>query len=833
MRLKLILLSIVIFPAFALATTISKEEAARKATEFIANRRQANTTTELNCTYAHSRQHKAQSKNADGNDAAYYVFSGANDKGFVIVAGDDRLPSIIGYSDTGRFDTANMPEACSAWLDAIAVWGEECSMLIEEKSEKAIAYPTKPVEPLLTTKWDQENPYNTLTPVIGGKQSLTGCVATATAQIMNYYHYPERSTGSVSYNDNGVQRTMNFDDQPAFDWSNMLSTYTSASPEANRMAVARLMQCVGYGVQMTYGSDVSVAHHRNAGEALYKYFGYDSNIHRYERNKMSDAEWINIITDELYAGRPVLYDGKGASGNVGHTFVCDGYDGNGMFHFNWGWSGNCDGYFNLSALTPKKQGAGGTASSYTFNQAIECHIQPAGAGVSTPQTSHLLWIYDLFIYVGSTTYKASIHEEIKASKDADTGFFFYCMANGHKDFNGEVCSAIITDEGIQPIESTIQSVQITAGGYKGIYINVPAQEIGNGTFHIGTFYRTQTDGEWQQISANLYEPRESNVTIDDTNITYKRMLPYTHLTESGIGGIGSKIYTENDYTITLNALNDGSTSFAGCIGIQITPNPTLQTQHQTLNTTNVFIAAGETCEMEYALSTRGMAAGEYTITSVYTTASTSTQDNIMAMGEPRTITLIANPGIGVMQPATGYYIIERPKPGIDITLQKTLAGEWQGSVVAKVTLNGEDTGVTLSADNLSINGMTADYGCTVKGNMSTLASSTVYDITFYLDHADGMVIGTGKLILTGTEDSINDVESANGKASVTLSGGMLRVSSGEHITSIGITDMQGRVLRNAAVNGYAIDIPVSNLPKGIYIIGVNTVTGKTVVKVRI
>lgn len=833
MRLKLILLSIVIFPAFALAATISKEEAARKATEFIANRRQANTTTELNCTYAHSRQHKAQSKNADGNDAAYYVFSGANDKGFVIVAGDDRLPSIIGYSDTGRFDTANMPEACSAWLDAIAVWGEECSMLIEEKSEKAIAYPTKPVEPLLTTKWDQENPYNTLTPVIGGKQSLTGCVATATAQIMNYYHYPERSTGSVSYNDNGVQRTMNFDDQPAFDWSNMLSTYTSASPEANRTAVARLMQCVGYGVQMTYGSDVSVAHHRNAGEALYKYFGYDSNIHRYERNKMSDAEWINIITDELYAGRPVLYDGKGASGNVGHTFVCDGYDGNGMFHFNWGWSGNCDGYFNLSALTPKKQGAGGTASSYTFNQAIECHIQPAGAGVSTPQTSHLLWIYDLFIYVGSTTYKASIHEEIKASKDADTGFFFYCMANGHKDFNGEVCSAIITDKGIQPIESTIQSVQITAGGYKGIYINVPAREIGSGTFHIGTFYRTQTDGEWQQISANLYEPSESNVTIDDTYITYKRLLPYTHLSETGIGGIGSKIYTENDYTITLNALNDGSTSFAGCIGIQITPNPTLQTQHQTLNTTNVFIAAGETCEMEYALSTRGMTAGEYTITPVYTTASTATQDNIVAMGEPRTITLIANPGIGVTQPAGGYYIIERPKPGIDITLQKTLAGEWQGSVAAKVTLNGEDTGVTLSADNLSLSGMTASYGCTVKGSMSTLASSTVYDITFYLDHADGMVIGTGKLILTGTEDSINNIESANGKASVTLSGDMLRVSSGEHITSIGITDMQGRVLRNVTVNGYAIDIPVSNLPKGIYIIGVNTVTGKTVVKVRI
>lgn len=833
MRLKLILLSIVLFPAFALAATISKEEAARKATEFIANRRQANTTTKLNCTYAHSRQHKAQGKNADGSDAAYYVFSGANDKGFVIVAGDDRLPSIIGYSDTGRFDTANMPEACSAWLDAIAA---ETAKLMSLRtnlrsqcgvwSEKAIAYPTKAVEPLLTTQWDQENPYNALTPAIGGKQSLTGCVATATAQIMNYYHYPERPTGSVSYNDNGVQRTMNFDDQPAFDWSNMLPTYTSASPEANRTAVARLMQCVGYGVQMIYGSDVSVAHHRNAGEALYKYFGYDSNIHRYERNKMSDAEWISIITDELYAGRPVLYDGKGASGNVGHTFVCDGYDGNGMFHFNWGWSGNCDGYFNLSALTPKKQGAGGTASSYTFNQAIECHIQPAGAGVSTPQTSHLLWIYDMFIYVGSTTYKASTHEEIKASKDADTGFFFYCMADGHKDFNGEVCSAIITEEGIQPIESTIQSVQITAGGYKGIYINVPAREIGSGTFHIGTFYRTQPDGEWQQISANLYEPSGSNITIDDTYITYKRLLPYTHLSETGISGIGSKIYTENDYTITLNALNDGNTSFAGCMGFVLTPG-------STLNTASLFISEGETAEMEYALSTRGMAAGEYTITPVYTTASTATQDNIVAMGEPRTITLIANPGIGVTQPAGGYYIIERPKPGIDITLQKTLAGEWQGSVVAKVTLNGEDTGVTLSADNLSLSGMTAGYGCTVKGSMSTLANSTVYDITFYLDHADGMVIGTGKLILTGTEDSINDIESANGKASVTLSGGMLRVSSEEHITSVVITDMQGRVLRNVSVNGYAVDIPVRTIPDGIYIICVGTAAGKTVVKVRI
>lgn len=831
MRLKLISLATLFVPMFALAAPVDRTEAARVAAEFMKNRRQG-TITEIECTYAHSRQRKIQGQTADGRDAAYYVFGGADNSGFVIISGDDRLPAVIGYSDTGHFDTSDMPEACRAWLDAIARTVENMSDESVENGnvKETVAYPATAVAPMLTSTWDQGAPYNAQTPTVDGTETLTGCVATATAQIMYYHRWPERPNGFISYKDNNELRTMNFDAQPAFEWDKILPVYTSAASANSCAAVAHLMQCVGYGSKMSYGKDVSVALCKNAAEGLYKYFGYDVNIHRYERGKMSDAEWVDIITGELYAGRPVLYDGYGSNAGVGHTFVCDGYDGNGMFHFNWGWSGMCDGYFSLSALSPKTQGAGGLADSYTFNQAIECHIQPAGKGISIPQESHLLWIYDLNVYIERNVYKTSENEVVKASAVQNSGFVFYGMSSGHNDFSGEVCAAIITGNGINPIVSTVQSIQIPAGDYKQLQFSINPEETGNGTFRIGFFYRTTSTGEWQQIDVNLYGQKESYVTVDDDFITYNRLQPTTHVSMQSMGGVSERMYAGYEYDIDLKVINDGETRLDGCIGVMISKAG--NAGEAVFTTSRVFIAEGEHGEAALALNLRDTEPGDYLLTPVYATAATATTATAITMGDPRRITVEANSGVGVMAPQTGYYIIERPATGFGITLMKTLAGDWQGKVVACVDLSGNDTGVMLTTDKLSMSGMATGYATEVKGDMSSLMSNTLYNLTFTLDTPAGPQVGTGKLVLTGVESGINNVSDNPHSVIAGISGGVLRVNAGSIINRITVTDMQGRMIMNIATDGHEAVIPVHGVPEGIYIIGISTLTGKTAISVR-
>lgn len=311
-------------------------------------------------------------------EATVYVFNNQDSDGYILLSADDVAVPLLGYCDTEGFDEAGMSPEFKYWMG-------EYSRQIEYAANRdlPVAKSTRAthaaVAPMLKTTWDQGAPYNNLAPADSkGDHAYTGCVATAMAQVMNYWNYPQKATGRgllsafpVGYT--GTQ-SLNLGKQN-IDWANMLNSYSGNYTEAQANAVAWLMQACGYSCDMKYSVGGSGASSFRAALAFSKNFLYNKNIDYCQRDFYSASEWDELVYGELAAGRPVMYGGQSTS--VGHQFVCDGYDGNGYFHFNWGWSGMSDGYFLLDALNPDSVGAGGGAGGgYNYGQDIMTGIQP-------------------------------------------------------------------------------------------------------------------------------------------------------------------------------------------------------------------------------------------------------------------------------------------------------------------------------------------------------------------------------------------------------------------------------------------------------------------------
>lgn len=312
-----------------------------------------------------------------------YIFNNPEGKGFVALSADDAALPLLGYSDRWNFTSDNLPPQLEWWLS-------EYSRQIEYARQKGMtsspAFTRKisrsgarePIAPQMKTMWDQIAPYNNQCPLSGNDRTWTGCVATAMAQVMKYWDYPEKGTGSITYTVESLEKkvTMNFG-LKKFDWENMLDTYIDGQyTQEQADAVAYLMKACGYSVKMEYSMDSSGALAMNIGNAFKKYFNYDGNLLYTLREYYSSAEWDEMMYDNLKNVGPVVYGGGSALGG-GHSFVCDGYDGEGLYHFNWGWSGMSDGYFSLDALNPDALGTGGgSGGGYNFTQDAVFGIQP-------------------------------------------------------------------------------------------------------------------------------------------------------------------------------------------------------------------------------------------------------------------------------------------------------------------------------------------------------------------------------------------------------------------------------------------------------------------------
>lgn len=287
------------------------------------------------------------------NVPAFYVFNSGIDEGFIIVSGDDRLPSVLGYSNTGSFDSSSLPPALEWMLDTyqqeIEHFLENGGNAIIGKSTASVTDNREIIEPLLSTRWDQNAPYNELCPLWEGKKKCpTGCVATAIAQIINYHQWPDKGEGTYYYQ--WADKTLSFDyENTEFHWDRMRDKYDRLSTDISAQEVAKLMYACGVGVQMGYSPSGSGSNIAFLKRLLVENMKYDTNAEILWINNYSPTEWTDIIHSELSAGRPVYAEGGG------HAFVCDGYAGDSYFHFNWGWGGYDNGNFLFSALSPSPQ----------------------------------------------------------------------------------------------------------------------------------------------------------------------------------------------------------------------------------------------------------------------------------------------------------------------------------------------------------------------------------------------------------------------------------------------------------------------------------------------
>lgn len=321
-----------------------------------------------------------------GDEVHFYVFN-CSDGGFVIVGGDEVAEDIIGYSEKGQFDADDMPSNLKAWFgyyeQAIS------SAIAEEKSNpsgyrqvarsvfaQATSYSEIPY--LVQTQWDQEDPFNNMCPKKNGERCLTGCVATAMAQVMNYHQWPVTGTGSHSYYDTECRQTLSsnfYEHTYRWDLMENKTNYYHFTTTEEKNAVAQLMYDCGVSVDMGYDPEGSGAFSDAIPDALIDYFGYATTARYVQKSSYSQSAWTELLYNELAAGRPILYAGDSRDG--GHQFICDGYQqSTGKFHFNWGWNGEEDGYFTFNPL--------GKSYNFSQNQDAVIGIKPnAGFAVST------------------------------------------------------------------------------------------------------------------------------------------------------------------------------------------------------------------------------------------------------------------------------------------------------------------------------------------------------------------------------------------------------------------------------------------------------------------
>lgn len=423
----------------------------------------------------------------------YYVFNNSETDGggFLIVSADDLAPAVLGHVDSGEFDYDRAPEAMKWWLsqfeanitDAVRTG----TPIRREASEER-----PPIPHLLSTQWGQGSPYNQYCPTVSGSRSVTGCVATAMAQIMRYHRWPEVGTGSHSYRTpGGITLSADFG-STEYEWDKMLNKYTVFATSSQKNAVATLMYHCGVSVDMNYSPSASGASSINVGGALINYFGYDAGIRYEERAFYTDSEWEDMVYGELAAGRPVYYSGVTVK-KEGHAFVCDGYSGDGFYHFNWGWDGVYDGDFLITgagALNPEGTGTGGGTVGYGFTEGQGCIFGVEKAGENSKPAIVLGCPdgYSLPYNYGSVTRDATIYlvggiySYSALTVDVDMGMMFRSTSTGEEYYTR------VTMATINP-----------AHGWSGLPFMADCVPV-NGEYEVIPVYRAPYSAEgWQRV----------------------------------------------------------------------------------------------------------------------------------------------------------------------------------------------------------------------------------------------------------------------------------------------------------------------------------------------
>ena len=463
-----------------------------------------------------SKQSPGGAEETDGK--AFYLFNNGGNKGFVIVSGDDRLPEVIGYATSGTMAEDNMPIQLKSLLDAFEKqYGEMAgddtrleSVMAERMAlAESSAAANVTVTPLLgNIEWDQGTPYNKLCPTFTNGQAVTGCVATAMAQVIRYYRYPTQLKNNIpSYTSkSGFTSSEITASSTTYDYDKMLGQYVSGNySDEQASAVATLMLHCGCAVQMEYGVAGSYAITSSTSHVLGAYFAYDkSTLAFVDRCDYSLEEWCSIIDHELSNNRPIIYEGRTLS-NEGHAFVCDGANGDGFYHINWGWSGSGNGYFDISLLNPFDAESTTGAGGHNIGMGMTIGIKPSTEEGTAPIAKAK----------GLNAHVKSVDMENR-TVNVDV----YNMS--YNDFTGWVALAVKEGTGHKLISGKTTSLKFSAQAINGAF-NINSSSLTfNHSFPVGTTKVYMVYGSGETVideCGGKYGKPHFYVTSDGTTTT--------------------------------------------------------------------------------------------------------------------------------------------------------------------------------------------------------------------------------------------------------------------------------------------------------------------------
>ena len=584
------LLTLISVGLVASANPVTEQQALKRAQAFV-NRHAPTAVISQQSSAASAR--RVQSNTAP----AYYVFNIDNAKGYVIASGSDKAVPVLAYVDNGSFDENNIPPAMQEYLEVYAEqidWAEANNIPV---NSSARVEGRNDVDVLLTTKWDQGSPYQTFLNIRGETiWSPTGCLTTATAQVMNYHKWPAGTTQVIpSYSLTSTISTPELE-PVTFDWGNMKDTYSSSDKgTVEGDAVATLMQYVALAEQANLGMTSTSTVDSHAAYALKVYFDYDDGVRFLQDWNLTPTEWEDVIYNELANSRPVIHTGTRFNGNSspGHAFVCDGYRAeDGMFHFNWGWSGSSDGWFALDALQPSSVGTGGGSGTGGYN-----YLRGIVVGVQKPDgipAEEVNEVVDQLAMVLES--EPVMHRE---SRDQDAGEIRVGIVMYPFDFQNlwYECALGLYNEAGELVRVYPFEVKNYMKGYT--YPNLVSVPIGAdlplGKYELKTVSRLLDSDVYR--SAIGADHRRFRIDVQEQLVT---VTPSYDLTVSNVslGETTSSSYKNVIYDLTNNSDED----FVGRIYVTYTSG----TSNKTNSSYQVFVPAGETTHIEPYSGTTGL-----------------------------------------------------------------------------------------------------------------------------------------------------------------------------------------------------------------------------------
>lgn len=790
---------------------------------------------------------------APGNgQPSFYVFG--TESSFVIVAGDDAVEPVLGYATDNTFNPGKMPAQISSFLDGYAEQMNEVvaahavanaateakwNNLVQNKASGTAAKTTA-VTPLMSTRWNQSPYYNADCPYdfAGGARSVTGCVATAMAQVMKFWSWPTNGTGMHSYSSSCCGTLSANFGSTTYNWASMPNTVSS--PNA---AVAKIMSHVGISVDMNYSATSSGAYVVSSASpithcteyALRNYFNYKPTLSGVERSSYSETAWKMLLKTELDNGRPVIMAGYGSGG--GHCFIADGYDASDFFHMNWGWGGSSDGYFSINALNPGTLGSGGGSGGYNSGQQAVIGVMP-NTGVPTASL-----VMDDYVNISST----SIFYGSAFSVSTAVG------NTGATAFTGKFCAAAFNSAGtfVSYIDSTVVA-SLPAGYTTGTmtFNTTGLLSMLPGTYTIGIFYKP-TGGGWVAVGNSTWYNNFENMDVVNHNpmqmATAMTLAPTTFVQGAAA-------------SVTFNLINEDFADYTGSYNLALfNMDGTFSSNIQTM--TGMSLPSGFTYTTPLTFSTTSITSppGSYLLAVRYVIGSTWYLCGTDYFLNPIIVNIAAPPPPPDMYEvnntaATAYNlpltfvadVATKSTPGSNIHVNTdndyykvVLPAGYNYTINARVNdqLSADDAG-SYSVD--VVWSYSLDNGTTWSSVYSDVMSGTI-DLTGYTGgtvifrvspsfagNLGNYILKLGSITRSGTS-SIPTVNLGTASVFPNPATDMITVdlsATGAHGISATLKDIQGKtVYATDAANQSVMTIPVKTLSTGIYILQVTTDAG--------